>query len=52
MNVLACNILVLPSISILSKDPNLSRKTSGNPRKRIRFLKRTMVEKSGKGINP
>ena len=46
-------VLGIPSISILSRDP-----VSGKPPlesrsgKRIRFLKRTVVEKNGQGVNP
>ena len=36
----------VPSISILSRDTNLFRKASKTQGKRIRFLKRTMVEKN------
>ena len=38
--------------SIVSRDPNLSRKPPETQEKRIRFLKRRMVEQNGKGINP
>ena len=39
--------LGVPSISILSRDPNRFRKPSQTRAKQIRFLKRTMVEKNG-----
>ena len=38
---------LVASISIFSRDPNLSRKPPRNLGKRIRFLRRTMVEKNG-----
>ena len=40
------------SISILSRDPDLSRKPPETQGKRIRFLERTMVETNGTGIKP
>ena len=40
-------VLGIPSISILSRDPNPSRKPPETQEKRIRCLKRTMVEKNG-----
>ena len=40
------------SMSILSRDPDLSRKPSEAHGKRIRFLERRLVEKNGPGINP
>ena len=39
--------LRVPSMSILSRDPNVFRKPSTTQRKQNRFLKRTMVEKNG-----
>ena len=43
-------LLGVPSISILSRDPNLFRKPSKTQGKQIQFLKRTMVEKNGESI--
>ena len=45
-------VLGVPSISIIARDPDLFRKPSKTQGKRIRFLKRTMIEKNGIGINP
>ena len=40
------------SISILSRDPNLSRKPPETHGKRIRFSDRRMAEKNGQGMDP
>ena len=48
-----CHILKVPYMSILN--PGIRIFSGNHPTaqgKRIRFLKRTMVEKHGKGINP
>ena len=42
----------VPSNPILSRDPDLSRIFTDTQGKWIRFLKRRLVEKNGKGINP
>ena len=42
----------VPSISILSRHPDLSRKPPETPVKRIRLLERTMVDQISPGINP
>ena len=47
-------LLGVPSISILSRDPSLSRKPHLKPRLKTDpvFVERTMVETNGQGINP